>query len=120
MSFLYPKSEKLKSKNLINKLFNEGKSINSPPLRVIYIKTSFLEPVAVKCGVTVGKKHFHSAVDRNRIKRLIREAYRLNKGDLCKNKEKQYALMFLYVGTHKPTAIEINKVVGLLLKKIVL
>ena len=79
MSFSYPKKEKLKSQKRIEQLFSEGKSVNAYPLRMVYLKSDFNGNTTFKTGVTVSKRNFKKAVDRNRIKRLLREAYRLNK-----------------------------------------
>ncbi|WP_317045208.1 ribonuclease P protein component [Formosa algae] len=79
MKHTYGKTEKLKSKITIEKLFTEGKSVSAYPLRLVYLKTSFEDNVTIKAGVSVSKRNFKLAVDRNRIKRLLREAYRLNK-----------------------------------------
>ncbi|MEH6536839.1 MAG: ribonuclease P protein component [Psychroserpens sp.] len=98
MSFSYPKKEKLKSQKLIEKLFSEGKSIAVYPLRVVYLKTDFEDNVQFKTGVSVSKRHFKKAVDRNRIKRLLREAYRLHKTTYFNNISSCYALMILYIG----------------------
>ena len=78
MKLTYGKSEKLKSKKSIELLFNEGNSVASFPLRLIYFKNSNEENTC-KIGVSVPKKKVPNAVDRNRIKRLMRESYRLNK-----------------------------------------
>nr|WP_321233933.1 ribonuclease P protein component [uncultured Psychroserpens sp.] len=99
MSFSYPKKEKLKSQKLIEQLFSEGKSISAYPLRMVYLKTEFDdETVQFKTGVSVSKRNFKKAVDRNRIKRLLREAYRLNKSAYFNNILSSYALMILYIG----------------------
>lgn len=98
MDQTYKKIEKLKSEKLIEKLFSEGKSVAVYPLRLVYLKTNFDDPVKVKTGVSVSKRHFKKAVDRNRIKRLMREAYRLNKCEYLDNISDQYAFMFLYIG----------------------
>jgi len=74
MNASYPKKEKLKSEKLISKLFLEGKSVSAYPLRMVYLKTTFDEAVKIKAGVSVSKRNFKKAVDRNRIKRLLREA----------------------------------------------
>lgn len=68
----FKKIEKLKSQKLIEKLFSEGKSIAVYPLRLVYLKTSFEDPVKLKVGVSVSKRNFKKAVDRNRMKRLMR------------------------------------------------
>ena len=79
----FGKLEKLKSKKQIDLLFKEGRSVVAFPLRVKYQFLSVAEARApVQAGVSVSKKSFRHAVDRNRIKRLIREAYRLQKGTL--------------------------------------
>lgn len=94
MNQSFPKKEKLKSQKLIEKLFNEGQSITVFPLRMVYLKIEGLN----KVGVSVSKRNFKKAVDRNRIKRLLREAYRLNKNLLIDNNVDGYAFMILYLG----------------------
>ncbi len=94
----FKKIEKLKSEKLIEKLFSEGKSVAVYPLRLVYLKTTFDDPVKIKTGVTVSKRNFKTAVARNRIKRLMREAYRLNKSKYFDNISDQYAFMILYIG----------------------
>lgn len=98
MKFTYQKREKLKSQKLIEKLFLEGKSISAFPLRMIYLQTTFEDGSKLKTGVSVSKRNFKKAVDRNRIKRLLREAYRLNKPEYFNNITTSYALMILYIG----------------------
>lgn len=98
MSFSYPKKEKLKSQKLIEQLFSEGKSVSAYPLRMVYLKTNFEEDTQFKTGVSVSKRNFKNAVDRNHIKRLLREAYRLNKTVYFNNILSSYALMILYLG----------------------
>lgn len=101
MRYSYKKSEKLKSKKLIEQLFSEGKTVSVFPLRLIFIETSFRENVKLKVGVSVSKRNFKKAVDRNKIKRLLREAYRLNKPKCFNNITTQYAFMILYIGNEK-------------------
>lgn len=98
MSFSYPKKEKLKSQKLIDQLFSEGRSVSAFPLRMVYLQTDFNDEIRFKTGVSVSKKNFKSAVDRNHIKRLLREAYRLNKTTYFNNISESYALMILYIG----------------------
>lgn len=98
MDFSYSKDNKLKSKKLIEKLFSEGKSVTEFPLRLVYLSTEFPN----KVGVSVSKKKFKRAVDRNRIKRLLRESYRHNKKMLIDNKISGYALMIIYIGKDLP------------------
>ncbi len=100
--------EKLKSKKLISELFTNGKSVSAYPLRLVYLKTTFEDPVNLKVGVSVSKRYFKHAVDRNHIKRLMREAYRLNKNDYFNNIATQYAFMILYIGKEGTTFDAIN------------
>jgi len=119
MKSTYSKIEKLKSKILIDKLFVKGKSISSFPLRIVFLETEFDESVIAKCAVSVSKRNFKNAVDRNRVKRIIREAYRLNKNIYFNNITTQYALMILYIGNEKPTFEQVDKAMKKLLERFV-
>jgi len=98
MKFTFPKKEKLKSQKLIEKLFLEGKAVTSFPIRLLYLQTDFEDGSKIKTGVSVSKRNFKKAVDRNCIKRLLREAYRLNKPEYFNNITTSYAFMILYLG----------------------
>ena len=117
MKLTFNKTEKLKSQKLIEKLFLEGKSVVSYPLRLVFIETTFDDNVKVKAGVSVSKRHFKNAVDRNRIKRLMREAYRLNKANYFNNITTQYALMILYIGKDGTEFDAVNEKMNLLFDK---
>ena len=108
MKFTYTKKEKLKSKKLIDLLFTEGKSVSAYPLRLVYLQTTFNDEAQIKTGVSVSKRNFKTAVDRNRIKRLMRESYRLNQANYFNNITTQYAFMILYIGKEKPTFTQIE------------
>ncbi|GMN10006.1 ribonuclease P protein component [Croceitalea sp. MTPC9] len=117
MAFTFPKNEKLKSRKLIETLFEEGKSITNFPLKLIYLKTDFEDSSKIKAGVIAPKKNFKKAVQRNRIKRLLRESYRLNKPSIFNNIEGNFAFMILYLGREMPTYSAVNeKMLGLLEK----
>ena len=96
MQFTYPKKEKLKSKTTIDLLFSEGNSVSKLPLRLVYVENKEENAELMKMGVSVSKKYFKKAVDRNYFKRVLRETYRLNKHILIDNLEKPYAFMFFY------------------------
>ena len=117
MKFSYNKKEKLKSKKLIDQLFNEGQSVTAFPLRLVYLPTVFDENMVAKTGVSVSKRNFKNAVDRNRIKRLLRESYRLNKTSYFNNITTQYAFMILYIGKDKPTLAQVETKMNLLFEK---
>ena len=109
MDFSYPKIEKLKIKKIIDLLFSEGKSVSKYPLRLVYIKHDFEEDVLLKIGVSVSKKYFKNAVDRNYFKRVLRESYRLNKQLLVANLDAEYCFMFFYQTNEKLSYQEINQ-----------
>lgn len=75
----FPKNERLKSRKLIEQLFCTGRSFRVDPLRVIFLFGPLDEPGGVEVGVSVGKRFFKKAADRNQLKRLMREAYRHQK-----------------------------------------
>lgn len=108
MNFKYPKNEKLKSKITIGLLFTEGKSVSKYPLRLVYKSGSFGKSEKVKMGVSVSKKNFKKAVDRNYFKRVLRETYRLNKHLLIDNLDQPYSFMFFYQTKDRLTYQEIN------------
>ena len=109
MNNSYPKTEKLKSKKTIDLLFSEGKSVSKYPLRLVYIAQEFDENLSLKMGVSVSKKHFKNAVDRNYFKRVLRECYRLNKSLLVDNVEAKYCMMFFYQTNERLPYAEINE-----------
>ena len=107
--FSFPKEEKLKGKKHFEALFVEGKSVLKFPLKLIYLQSDFKDDAAVKIAVVAPKKRFGRAVDRNRIKRLLREVYRLNKGPIFNNIEGNFAFLFLYLGDKMPNFQEMDK-----------
>ncbi|HPW97157.1 MAG TPA: ribonuclease P protein component [Flavobacterium sp.] len=109
MDYTYPKAEKLKSKKIIDLLFSEGKSVGKYPLRLVYIQKDFEEDIPLKMGVSVSKKYFKNAVDRNYFKRVLRECYRLNKQLLIDNLNQKYCFMFFYQSKDRLEYAEINQ-----------
>ncbi|MEO8255579.1 MAG: ribonuclease P protein component [Flavobacterium sp.] len=120
MNFTYPKNEKLKSKTTIGLLFTEGRSVAKYPLRLVY-NTGFLgEGEKIKIGVSVSKKYFKKAVDRNYFKRVLRETYRLNKHLLIDNLDQTYSFMLFYQCKDRLTFEEINTKTIQLFEKFIL
>ncbi|OZV70864.1 ribonuclease P protein component [Winogradskyella aurantia] len=117
MSYRFSKKDKLKSKKIIERLFNEGQSITVFPLRLIYLKTPFDDNSTLKTGVSVSKRLHKNAVSRNRIKRLMREAFRLNKPNYFNNSSTAYALMILYISKDTITFEAMDKTVKKMLQK---
>lgn len=108
MKFTYPKNEKLKSKISIGLLFTEGKSVSKYPLRLVYHSITDNDGEKIKMGVSVSKKNFKKAVDRNYFKRVLRETYRLNKHILLDSIDKPYSFMFFYQSKDRLSYDEIN------------
>ncbi len=117
MKFTYPKNEKLKSKKTIEKLFTEGKSVSKYPLRLVYVENALEETDKIKLGVSVSKKYFKKAVDRNYYKRVLRECYRLNKQMLLNEIDKPHAFMLLYQTKDRLSYAEIHEKTIALFKK---
>lgn len=102
------KSERLKSRKTIEEMFKSGKSFSHYPFRVIYLmrlQNSETKLPALQCAFSVGTKHFKKATDRNRIKRLMREGYRLQKNKLqlqCESTDIQLNVFIIYTGNEVP------------------
>ena len=95
----FPKSERLHSTKLIEELFTKGTSFTIYPLRVVYLKQPLESQSTHQVLVTIPKKRFKRAVDRNKMKRRIKEAYRLHKQVLKSEMQKFYLLIgYIYVG----------------------
>ncbi|KFF09418.1 ribonuclease P protein component [Chryseobacterium luteum] len=106
-NFKYSREEKLKKNTEIALLFDKGKWRTCGNLRIIILKDKpNLEVESLKFGVSVSKRYFKKAVHRNRVKRLLRECYRLNK-DLFKEAfgEKTLAMMF-WVSSEMPAKFQ--------------
>lgn len=113
--FHFAREERLKSRKLIGKLFTEGQSFAVFPLRIIFLKSA--EGAGVQAAFSVSKRHFKHAVQRNRIKRQMREAYRLRKNQLS-DTTGQISLMVLYTAKEPLPYARIGEAMGRLLKKI--
>ena len=99
------KEERLKSRKIIEQLFKEGKLFTAFPFRIIWKYQTELNGNSLQAGFTVSTKYFKNAVDRNRIRRLIKEGYRLQKYALqttLENANLQLAIFIIYVGKEIP------------------
>jgi ribonuclease P protein component len=111
--FFYGKEEKLKSRKTIESLFGKGKSFSCYPIKIIWLPEC--KDAVLQSAVGASSRHFKKAVDRNRIKRLLREAYRLQKNDLAsclQNNEQVMSVFFLYVGKELPVYDLVFKKMG--------
>ena len=92
----FSKNERLCSKPLIDQLVQKGNSFNGFPFKIIWLEIQE-SSAPVKIVISVPKRNFKRAVDRNRIKRLIREAYRKNKYTLIERVgNKKVVLLLVY------------------------
>lgn len=110
------KMERLKSRKQIELLFSGGKKFSITPFRVHYLFNTSASP-PLQFGVGASNKNFKKAVDRNKIKRRVREAYRLQKTFLeqkLKEKKCQLSMFVIYTGKEMPdykeVFIQLNKI----------
>jgi len=122
MKYTLGKKERLKSKKLIEKLYKEGASVKAFPLRMVFLQTEHTSDYPAQVGVSVAKRNFKKAPDRNRLKRVMRESYRLQKEIVYNNLELPYVFMISYLGKEEKNYEEIyakmNKLLNLFIKDI--
>ena len=100
--FTFKKAERLSRRKLIEELFKSGVSFSLYPFRIQYLYQEFESAAPVQMLISVPSKKFKKAVDRNRIKRITREAYRLNKTSLyqaLQMRNRKLRVAFIYTGT---------------------
>ena len=113
MKNTFTKAERISIQREINLLFNEGQSFMAYPLRVIYVQKRPYSGANCSVLISVPKKRLKQAVDRNRIKRLIREAYRINKHSFIEHLQEDsgFLIAFVYVGNGMATCFDIEPAV---------
>jgi len=114
------KSQRLKSRKQIDILFETGKKITVFPFRLLYLAKPGVGDI--KAGFTVSSKNFSRAVDRNRIKRLSRESYRIQKKELeisIRENRSELSLFFIYTGREIISYEEISSTLKQVLDKLI-
>lgn len=121
ISYKFSKKEKLKSQKEIELLFKQGKSINHFPIRLIYKVKTEKNNVPINFGISVPKKKIKLAVNRNLIKRRVREAYRLNNHDLkikLLENQKEINMMMIYSSEQILSYKEIEEKIKVILSRL--
>lgn len=118
--YFFKKDDRLKGRKSVDELFREGKSFTQTPFRVVWKPSN--EKAALQVGVTVSSRHFKKAVDRNRIKRLMREAWRLQKHALQQELQsagKSMSVFILYTARELPLYELVFERTGAILNRLV-
>ena len=121
-TFSYNKFEKLKSRKQIELLFAKGKTIAAFPVKVFYLPVENTPMHPVQVGVGVSARNFKKAVDRNTIKRRMREAYRLHKLPLHEHlvaQQKSVVVFILWIDKQMPTTAALQDLMPTVIEKLI-
>lgn len=100
--FAFPKNNRLKSSLLIREVVQHGKSVFCYPVKCFYCVETSEASSAPKIAVLVSKKRLRHATDRNRVKRLMRESYRLHSRSLTLPDNTALTMCWMFVGSTMP------------------
>lgn len=118
--YFFRKADKLKSRKLIDTLFSKGNNFSNFPFKVIWLAEN--KQNDLQTGVGVSSRNFKKATDRNRIKRLMREAWRLQKNQLqdhLQKQNKQLSVFILYVGKELPEYDLVFEKTGIIIHRLI-
>ena len=118
--YFLKKTDRLKSRKAIDIMFTKGKSFSNFPFRILWMNVDNED--GLKAGFSASTKNFKKATDRNKIKRLMREAYRLQKNDLdvqLSLNKKALNVFFIYTGKEVPAYDLVFERMGNVLKRII-
>ncbi|WP_276504339.1 ribonuclease P protein component [Terrimonas pollutisoli] len=119
--FTLGKKERLKSRKQIEQLFSSGQRFIIPPFRIFYSFQQAGGSISLQAGFAASSRVFKTAVERNRVKRLTREAYRLQKNELqaqLKEQNQKLNVFFIYIGKEMPAYEEVYKSIQLALTRL--
>ena len=123
--FTYQKKDKLKSRKQMQFLFSKGTAITMHPIRLLYTiekeEAGIFSNGLLQAGVGAPSRQFRKAVQRNKVKRLLREGYRLEKPNFTNSisiTNTRLNLFFLYVDANVQTQQQIQATIKLLLQKL--
>ncbi len=111
-----PKERRIKRQKIFDALLHEGESVFEYPLKIVFVQTELPFEVPYQVAFGVSKKKFKKAVKRNRVKRIMREVFRLNAGIL--EEEKNLALLMIYVSKEMPDFYQMKDITARLLNQI--
>ena len=124
-NFTYQKKDKLKSRKQMQFLFSKGTAITMHPIRLLYTiekgEAGIFSNGLLQAGVGAPSRQFRKAVQRNKVKRLLREGYRLEKPNFTNSinlTNTRLNLFFLYLDTHVQTQQQIQTTINLILQKL--
>ena len=119
MSQSFHKTERLKSKIIFDELIASGSTVKKHPFILVWKKLNVDQSYPIRIAFSVSKKRFPLAVDRNEMKRKIRESYRLKKSDIYANLNNNYAVLLIYITKEKIKRDLLNDKLTLVFKRFI-
>jgi len=115
----FKKEERLTNKKLFEQLFSEGKQLKIFPFRLVYLPKKLEIPTPVQVALAVPKRLIKKAVQRNRIKRQMRETYRTNKHLIYSNCTESYILIITFIDTKEWKSEALGEKMKILIEKFI-